>query len=165
MLTTIISLLMLMLGYFLILYGAVGFIQNKRLFSSAPKEYQAVIQDKKERFKGAHIVGWIIVILAILLFIGAFVLSIWDAITNDFSSWQYFIRFIIMLFGLEIYDIVFFDWYLLCHSNFYIHFYPEVKEVSREHMFGFNKKEHITHFIIYIPICALLALGCGILFT
>ena len=28
----------MMAGYFLMLYGGVGFIQNKRFFSSAPKE-------------------------------------------------------------------------------------------------------------------------------
>ncbi|MCD8142420.1 MAG: hypothetical protein LUD83_03980, partial [Clostridiales bacterium] len=63
------------------------------------------------------------------------------------------------------YDILFFDWYLLCHSNFFPHFYPEIKDVMRPQMFGFNKKEHIAHFIIYIPACAVMALGCGALFS
>ena len=34
---TIIAALTLMAAYFLVLYGAVGFIQDKRFFSSAPK--------------------------------------------------------------------------------------------------------------------------------
>ncbi len=50
MMITTISTLMIMLGYFLILYGGVGFIQDKRFFSSAHKEILAVIPDKKERF-------------------------------------------------------------------------------------------------------------------
>ena len=30
---------------------------------------------------------------------------------------------------MEVYDILFFDWVLLCHSNFFPHFYPEVKGI------------------------------------
>ena len=33
---TIIATLMIFLAYFLVLYGGVGFIQDKRFFSSAP---------------------------------------------------------------------------------------------------------------------------------
>ncbi|MCD7724232.1 MAG: hypothetical protein LUI12_01540 [Clostridiales bacterium] len=162
---TLISTLMFMLGYFFMLYGAVGFIQDKRLFSSAPKENLAVIPDRKERFKGAHIIGWVIVAIAVLLFIGAFALGIWDGARNNFGSFQYFPRFLVMLYGMEIYDILFFDWYLLCHSNFFPHFYPETKGIVGPQMFGYNKKAHIVHFIVYILACALLALGCGVLFS
>lgn len=83
---------MIMVAYFLILYGAVGFIQDKRFFSSAPKENLALIPDKKERFRGAHIIGWIIEIIAILIFIGAAVLGIWDGIRNDFGFPEFFAR-------------------------------------------------------------------------
>jgi len=55
---TIFATLMIFLAYFLVLYGAVGFIQDKRFFSSAPKENLAAIPDRKERFCGAHVVGW-----------------------------------------------------------------------------------------------------------
>ncbi len=163
MIATIVSILMIMAGYFLMLYGAVGFIQDKRLFSSAPKENLAVIPDKKERFRGAHVTGWVIVIFAVLLFIGAFVLGIWDGARNGFGPLKYFARFLVMLYGMEIYDIFFFDWYLLCRSNFFPHFYPETKGIVGPQMFGYNKKAHIVHFIVYIPACALLALACGAL--
>ena len=54
---TIIATIMIMAGYFLLLYSVVGFIQDKKFFSSAPKEDLAVIPEKKERFRGAHIIG------------------------------------------------------------------------------------------------------------
>ena len=47
----------------------------KRFFSSAPKENFAAIPDKKERFRGAHIIGWLIEGIAVLMFIGAAVLA------------------------------------------------------------------------------------------
>lgn len=50
MIITIIATLMIMAGYFLLLYGVVGFIQDKKFFSSAPKENLAVIPKKKRDF-------------------------------------------------------------------------------------------------------------------
>lgn len=157
---TILATLLMMLAYFLVLYGAVGFIQDKRFFGSAPKENLAAIPDKKERFRGAHVIGWGIESVAVLLFAGAAVLSVWDGIRNGFRFWNYFVRFLVMLYRLEIYDILFFDWVLLCHSNFFPHFYPELKGIVGPHMFGYNKQQHMTHFILYIPACAVLAWAC-----
>ncbi len=160
MVITIVATLMVMAAYFLVLYGGVGFIQDKRFFSSAHKDILAVIPDKKERFRGAHIIGWVIAIIAVLLFAGAAVLSIWDGIRNGFTFLKFFARFLVILYCMEIYDILFFDWVLLCHSNFFPHFYPEVKGVVGPHMFGYNKKAHLLHFVIYIPVCALIAWVC-----
>ena len=163
MILTIIATIMVMAGYFLLLYSGVGFLQDKRFFSSAPKEVLTVIPEKKERFRGAHIIGGLIIVIAFLLFIGAIILGIWDGIRNDFNFLKFFGRFLTMLYVMEIYDIVFFDWVLLCHSNFFPHFYPEVKGIVGPHMFGFNKKTHIIHFVIYIPICAVIAWICTLI--
>ncbi len=81
---TILAAVMIMAAYFLVLYGAVGFIQDKRFFASATKENLAVIPDKKERFPGAHIVGWVIEGVAVLLFIGAAVLAAWNGVKKRF---------------------------------------------------------------------------------
>lgn len=116
---TILASVMIMAGYFLLLYGAVAFIQDKRFFTSAPKELYVLIPEKRpERFCGAHVVGWMIVVFALLLFAGALALSVWDGIRSDFGFAAYLGRFLVMLYAMEIYDIVFFDWVLLCHSNF-----------------------------------------------
>ncbi len=63
---TMLAILLMMLAYFLVLYGAVGFIQNKRFFGSAPQENLAAILDKKERFRDAHGIGWGIEAVAVL---------------------------------------------------------------------------------------------------
>lgn len=144
---TMLAAIMMMAGYFLLLYGAVGFVQDKRLFASAPKENLAAIPERKERFRGAHIVGWFIIAIAFLMFAGAIVLSVWDGVRSNFSFWNFFVRFLAMLYSLEIYDIVFFDWVLLCHSNFFPHFYPELKGIVGPHMFGYNKKTHRIHLL------------------
>ena len=161
---TMISAVIVMAAYFLLLYGAVGFVQDKRFFGSAPKENLAAIPDKKERVPGAHTIGWAIIAVALLLFVGALTLAVWDGVKHDFGFWPFFGRFLTILYLMELYDILFFDWYLLCRSNFFPHFYPELKGVVGPHMFGYNKKQHITHFILYIPASAAIALFCTLLF-
>lgn len=98
MAVTLVSAVMVMAAYFLLLYAVVGFIQDKKFFSTAPKENLAVIPDKKERFRGAHIIGWIIAVIAILLFAGALVLGVWDGVKNEFGFLQFFGRFVIVLY-------------------------------------------------------------------
>lgn len=59
MLVTIVAAVIVMVAYFLLLYGMVAFVQDKRFMSTAPKENLAVIPDRKERFRGAH-AGWMV---------------------------------------------------------------------------------------------------------
>ncbi|MGP1586711.1 MAG: hypothetical protein ACTTHG_00020 [Treponemataceae bacterium] len=157
---TIIATLMLMVFYFLLLYGGVAFIQNKKFLTSAPKEVYDALPDRKERFRGAHVIGWIIVAFALLILLGAVILGALDGIHNNFNFIKFFIRFLIMLYGMETFDILFFDWVLLCRSNFFPRFYPEIKDLLGPHLFGFNWKTHVLHYIMYIPMCAAVALIC-----
>lgn len=157
---TVLATLMIFLAYFLMLYGAVGFLQDKRFFASAPKAVRDAVPGRKERFRGAHALGWVIEGAAILLFAGAAFLSVWDGVRNGFHFLNFFARFLAMLYCMEIYDIVFFDWALLCHSGFFPRFYPEVKGVVGPHLFGYNKRTHILHFLIYLPASAAAAWLC-----
>ena len=110
-------------GYFLLLYAGVGLIQEKRFSGSAPKENPDAIPDRKpERFPGAHILGWTLGVLSLALMVGGFVLGGWDGIRSGFGYWAFFARFVAMLYLVGLYDIVFFDWILLCNSNFFAHF-------------------------------------------
>ena len=68
--------------------------------------------------------------LAVLLFLGAAALAVWDGVRNQFGFGAFFARFLFMLYAMEVYDIAFFDCVLLCRSNFFPHFYPELKGIS-----------------------------------
>lgn len=58
-------------------------------------------------------------VLAISLFLGVAALSVWDGIRNEFGFLNFFVRSLVMLYATDIYDILFFGWVLLCHSNFF----------------------------------------------
>ena len=83
---TLLASFLVMAAYFLLLYAGVGLIQEKKFFSSAPREVFAAVPERKaERFRGAHILGWCLGILAMLLFLGAAVLAAWDGVRNGFT--------------------------------------------------------------------------------
>lgn len=162
MITTIILSVIMMAGLFLLLWAAVALIQNKKFFTSAPKEAQAVIQPKEERFPGAHALGYTLGIFAILLMGGAVIYGCWNGIQNEYNFGQFFGRFLIMLWGLKLYDILFFDYFLLCRSGFFQHYYPEVTGLYGPEVFGYNWKSHLLYIILSLVVSAVLALICGL---
>ena len=164
MIITLLLSLMLMAGLFLMLLAGVGFIQDTRFFSSAPKEVRGVIRPREERFKGAYAIGWSMAAFSVLLMIGAFIIGAWNGINNCFGFGQFFIRFIVMELLLKTFDILFFDWVLLCNAgfNFFPHFYPETKEVLGQYLFGYNRKTHLAHIIGSFVVAAMLGWICTI---
>ena len=162
MIVTLLLSLVPMAGLFLMLFAGVGLIQDTRFFGSAPKEVREVIKPRKERFRGAHAIGWMLAVFSVLLMIGAFIIGAWNGIYNGFGYWQFFIRFTVMILLLKVFDILFFDWFLLCNAgfHFYPHFYPETKEVLGRHLFGYNLKTHLVHIIGGFAVSAVLAWMC-----
>lgn len=160
--TLILSLIM-MAAMFLMIFAAVAYIQSKKLFGSAPKDIQAAILEREERFAGARIIGWILLVISILAFPCAFIYGGWDGLRQGYSFGMFTARFLAMLYLPLIFDIVFLDWFLLIKSHFYQHYYPETEGCAGFHQFGFNRKEKITSIILYPFIALFLAWICTLL--
>ena len=60
MLLTLFLTLIFILAVCLLLYAAVALIQDRRFFTTAPKDIQAAAVDHPERFPGAHALGWLL---------------------------------------------------------------------------------------------------------
>lgn len=150
----------MMVGLFLLLLAGVGFIQDKKFFTSAPKAVYEAVEEKPERFRGQHILGWSLALLAMFCMAGAVIVGAVDGIKNGFTFLQFYIRFALMMLLLKVFDIFFFDWFLLCRSTFFPHFYPEVKALLGPQLFGYNKKDHLIHVIAILVGSAVLAGLC-----
>ncbi len=154
---TLLLSLFLMAALFLLLFAAVALVQDRRLFASAPKEIRAAVRPKPERFPGQHALGWGLLTLALLCYPAAFFFGAWEGARQDFTFWQFFLRFFLMLILNKAFDIAFFDWYLLCRSRFFPQYYPETAKLVGPHLFGYNRKEHLLHTVLFVPACLLLA--------
>ena len=157
---TVILGLALSVDLFLILWAAVGLVQDRRLFTTAPKDIQQKAQDHPERFRWQKKIGWILLLIFAALYVGIYLYGAYDGIRSDFGFWQFFIRFLIMSYLLKTFDIIVFDWYLLTKSRFFQHYYPETEGCQGYHSFGFNRKEQLTRIVLYPFFCAFLSLIC-----
>ena len=150
MIVTIVCGLMMMAGLFLMLLSGVGFIQDKRFFGTAPKEVRDAVPDSKpERFHGQHALGWTMAIFSVLMLAAAPIIGAINGVHTDMSFWQLFVRFNVMWLMMKAFDVIFFDWVLLCNAGFnmFPHFYPETKPVLGHYLFGYNWKTHLAHVV------------------
>jgi hypothetical protein len=142
----------------MMLLSAVAFIQKKEFFSSAPKEAQAVIQPReKELFHGARIIGWTLMVFAILMILGVGAISIWDGFRSGFTFWQFFLRFVLIFTIYKVYDMVCFDYFLLMKFHFFQYYFPEVGSVYPLKKYGFNIKSQLLKLLVIFPAASALA--------
>ncbi len=140
----------------LLLYAAVALIQDRRFFTTAPKDIQEAAVEHEERFKGQRLLGWILALIALGTFVFIIYYAAYDGIRNGFGFWQFFTRYLLILYLLKAFDIIALDWYLLTKSHFFQHYYPETEGCKGYHSFGFNWKGQLTRIIIF-PFVSLLA--------
>lgn len=148
MILNIILSLVMIIALLVIILSAVVLIQDKKVFSSAPKDIQEAIQPREERFSGARVLGYIIMISAMFSMGVAVLIGAIDGIKKGFTYSQFLVRFLMMMWSYKAFDILVVDLVLLCHSNFYPHFFPEVKDLVGPHQFGFNKKSHVIQTVV-----------------
>ena len=142
----------------LLLISAVAFVQDKRFFSSAPKEALEVLKPRNEElFYGARTTGWILMIISILMILGVGAVSIWDGFRSSFSFIQFFLRFVTIFTVYKAYDMIFFDWFLLCKFHFFQHYYPEVESVYSGRKYGYNIKSQLLKLLVIFPAVSALA--------
>ena len=142
----------------LLLVSAAAFVQDTRLFSSAPKEARKLLKPRKEElFHGARTMGWVMMIISVLMILGVGVISIWDGLRSDYSFWQFFLRFVLIFTIYKAYDMVFFDWFLLCRFRFFQHYYPETAPALQDRRYGFNLKSQLLKLLIIFPAVAAIA--------
>lgn len=142
----------------LMLLSAVAFIQDKKFFSSAPKEAQKVLLPREgELFYGARTIGWTLMMFSILMILGVGVISIWDGFRNNFTFWQFFMRFVIIFTIYKLYDMICFDYFLLMKFHFFQYYYPEVASVYPLKKYGYNIKSQLLKLLIIFPAASALA--------
>ncbi|MCM1424720.1 MAG: hypothetical protein NC415_13050 [bacterium] len=157
---TLILSFILMASLFLAIWAAVALIQWNRLFRTAPEDIQAAALEHEERFPGARIVGWTLLVIFALVFLSAFIYAGWDGIRNGYGLWQFAARFLVMLYLLKAFDIVCLDWFLLTKSHFFQHYYPETEGCAGYRQFGFNRKEQLVRIMLFPFVALLLAWIC-----
>lgn len=142
----------------MLLFSAVAFIRDRKLFSSAPKEIQAVIEPRTEElFTGAKAIGRTLFIVSLLMILGVIVISIWDGFRSNFTFGQFFLRFIFILTFYKVCDMALIDNFLLLKFGFFQYYYPETEKVMKKRKYGFNIKSQLLKLLVIFPAASALA--------
>lgn len=142
----------------LMLLSAVAFIQDKKFFASAPKDAQAVLLPREtELFRGARVIGWTLMIFSMLMIAGVGVISIWDGFRSGYTFRQFFLRFVTIFTVYKLYDMICFDWFLLCRFGFFQFYFPEVEKVYSGRKYGYNIKSQLLKLFVIFPAASALA--------
>ncbi len=149
----------------LMLISAVAFIQDERFFSSAPKEARELIKPRdRELFYGARAMGWVLMAVSILMILGVGAAAVTDGLRRGYSFIRFFMRFLSILTVYKAYDMIFFDWFLLCRFRFFQHYYPEAESACDGRKYGFNIRSQLLKLLVIFPAAsALAALICTLL--
>ena len=154
---TIICALGVCIGITLLLVSGVVFIQDRRFFTTAPKDIQERLTDHKERFMGQHILGYVLAAVSILIVTASFVYAACDGIAKGYGFIDFFLRNMFILLVYKVYDIICFDWLLLTRSHFFQHWYPETEGCKGYHSFGFNRREQIRETLTFPVIAGIIS--------
>lgn len=142
----------------IMLISAVTMIQNEKFFSSAPKEAVELTKPRpNELFYGARSMGWVLMTISILMILGIGIVSIWDGFRSGYAFWQFFLRFVLIFSAYKIYDMIFFDWFLLCKFRFFQFYYPEVAAVYNGRKYGYNIKSQLLKLLVIFPAASAIA--------
>lgn len=130
----------------------------------APSDIQEMVKEMPDQPRWKNILGTVLFILIAFCIIGLFIWGGWDAVRTDMNFWQTFLRFVIMLEVYKLYDIVFFDYFMLTKMHFIEKLYPSLKGAKGLDFFGFNAKSQISKIIIVPLISAAFAAICVYVF-
>ena len=154
MVTLILTLTMCAL-LFLMIWAATYFYPWTGLLRFFPKDIEEKARLHKPPFPAAPVIGWILMLLCALGFVGVIVYGGWDGVQKEFTFGQFLARFLVILLGVKAFDIIVLDYILITKTQFFQHYIPETKGCAGYHSFGYNRKEQLRR-IVTLPFAALL---------
>ena len=140
---------------FLMIWSATYFYPWTGLLRFFPKDIEEKARLHQPPFPTAPVIGWILMLLCALGFVGVIIFGGWDGVRKGFTFGQFLVRFLVILLGMKAFDIIVLDYILITKTQFFQHYIPETKGCVGYHSFGYNRKEQLTR-ILTLPFAALL---------
>ena len=139
-----------------VLYILVGvYLIPKFAVTSMPEDIKTIIRNGPDQPKWKTLLGYVCAAAIALCLLGVLVYAGVDAVKNDFTFAQVFVRFLILLMGYKAFDIICLDWWLITRSQFFQKAFPETVGCEGYKQFGFNRKKQIARLIVF-PIISMI---------
>lgn len=139
-----------------ILAAGVRFLV-KIFVKTAPKDIQEKVLARPDDPLWMTVVGACLMVVLLMGVVAVFIWAGADAVHKKYGFWMIFARFMILLEGYKIFDMIFFDWILLTKMNIFQKLYPETIGCEGYKSFGFNLKSQLVKMIVFAGIALIVA--------
>lgn len=156
MMTVILTLLMIA-DISIVILIATACLPARMVMNTMPQDLKEKTKNHPDPPGWKKLIGIIVLIGGIVLYLWIVFYAGYDGIKQGWGFWKIFVRYMIILYGFKLFDIVCLDWWLITKTHFFQHFFPETEGSEGYHSFGFNKKEQLKRIILFPFICAILA--------
>ena len=142
-----------------IAYILVGvFLIPKFAVTSMPEDIKTIVRNRPDLPKRRTVLGYICAAAVACGLLGVLIYAGVDAVKNGFTFLQIFVRFLILLMGYKLFDIICLDWWLITKSHIFQKVFPETEGCEGYTQFGFNRNKQIPRLIAF-PILSLIIAG------
>lgn len=141
------------------IWGVTVTMPTAMLAKNFPEDVQEKLKPRLESLPMSpkRVLGWVILILFILAYIGLFVIGGIDGMQNGFDYLQLFLRFFIVGAVIKAFDIICLDYILLTKTHFFQHYFPETEGCAGWKDFGYNRRQQIGQCIFIVIGSAVMA--------
>lgn len=129
----------------------------KVIVKFAPKDIQEKVLARPDYPKWRTALGYAIAAILALGIAGILFWAGYDAVQKDLTLGAIFVRYLILLCGYKLFDMVCFDWLLLTKLNIFQHFFPETVGCKGYERFGFNLKSQLTKLAVFAIASLVIA--------
>ena len=153
---------------FLGIWGVTVTMPTKLLAKNFPQDVQEGLRPRlseweRQPMTPRRFLGWVILVLFCLAYIGLFVIGGIDGLRRGFSFGQFFLRFFIIGAVIKAFDIIALDWFLLTKTRFFQHYFPETEGCAGWQDFGYNRKQQARQIIMIVVGSLIAAWVCTVL--
>lgn len=144
---------------FLGIWGVTVTLPTKLLAKNFPEDVQARLQPRLDglAMSPRRALGWVILALFILGYLGLFVLGGIDGLRRGYGYGQFFLRFLIIGGVIKAFDIIALDWFLLTKTRFFQRYFPETEGCAGWQDFGYNRRQQARQCVMILIGSALTA--------
>ena len=158
----ILTLILSLAGCALLFFGIWGVtvtMPTAMLAKNFPEDVQERLRPRLESLPMSpkRVLGWVILIVFLLTYIGLFVIGGIDGLQNGFDYWQFLLRFFIIGAVIKAFDIICLDYILLTKTHFFQHYFPETEGCAGWQDFGYNRKQQIGQCVFIVIGSAVTA--------
>ena len=144
---------------FLGIWGVTVTMPTKLLAENFPKDVQEKLKPRLDSLSMSpkRVLGWVILVLFIIAYIGLFVFGGIDGLRNGFIFRRFFLRFLTIGAVIKAFDIICLDYILLTKTHFFQHYFPETEGCPGWQEFGYNRKQQVRQCVMIVIGSILMA--------